>query len=555
MLANTSKSKSHLIVIVLLFTSDQYLITATFFNNDNEWFSQHHPRDGFKLSTSSPTPQSDHQYLSPSLDIQGPADNDKRQIEDSFHNENNNIDENNTLKNRPKKKGKRPKRTIHRKIWNHDITKPFLPNIFSRQSQIERRIQKGRLVLDFGSYNVHGDAWQYNRWNHRPLSYFQSNSKLSTAASAVVVKASTRKAISSSSSSSSTPLDNRGSNKNSSNARIRMSVDPSSVGRLGVILFFAASSFGSAFMGTLRLLAPLVVSRRVLVFINTLITDWYAGRYFRKTLTKMEKIYIHYYETPATFRAISRTVTQFIVYITLGRIMGWLVGITHPPCRSEGRGLAFFCGLLWLGSVVGTGHAFATGVALWGGPLRLQAVHHPTRSSFRKLFMKPWHILQWFQNPEQWVSLIAIQERRPFDPNPIVFPATWAPLRLIQMIGVAKVAATEPMDYIWCPSSQDQLPKLMKLYLIQLALCDEWCRVFIGEKRIGLSLVVAFVYSFAMVSLIITCVSMNSKASVLLIPSLIAVIVSTWLNLVVYFNRYTNRRKSSKTVSTPINSL
>ena len=118
---------------------------------------------------------------------------------------------------------------------------------------------------------------------------------------------------------------------------------------------------------TFTLLPPLlllrVVSRRILVFIGTLISDWYAGRYFRKTFTRLEKLYIHYYETPATFRALSRSGSQFVVYLTLARIMGWLVGITHPPCRSEGRGLAFFCGLLWLGSVVGTGHAFSTAVS------------------------------------------------------------------------------------------------------------------------------------------------------------------------------------------------
>lgn len=106
-----------------------------------------------------------------------------------------------------------------------------------------------------------------------------------------------------------------------------------------------------------------VVSRRILVFIGTLVSDWYAGRYLRTTYTRVEKLYIHYYEAPATFRAISRSLSQFVVYMTLARIMGWLVGITHPPCRGEGRGLAFLCGLLWLGSVVGTGHAFSTAVS------------------------------------------------------------------------------------------------------------------------------------------------------------------------------------------------
>lgn len=57
----------------------------------------------------------------------------------------------------------------------------------------------------------------------------------------------------------------------------------------------------------------------------------------------------------------------------------------------------------------------------------------------KTILRRPWHIFQWMQNPEQWISLLSIPERRPFDPNPIAFPVTWPILRLVQMIGVAKV--------------------------------------------------------------------------------------------------------------------
>jgi len=80
--------------------------------------------------------------------------------------------------------------------------------------------------------------------------------------------------------------------------------------------------------------------------------------------------------------------------------------------------------------------------------LRLQAVNHPTRTSVKTILRRPWHILQWLQNPEQWISLLAIPERRPFDPNPIAFPATWVPLRLLQMIAVAKVRLVD--IYCYC---------------------------------------------------------------------------------------------------------
>ena len=89
-------------------------------------------------------------------------------------------------------------------------------------------------------------------------------------------------------------------------------------------------------------------------------------------------------------------------------------------------------------------------MALWGGPLRLQAANHPTRLSVKTILKKPWHILQWMQNPMQLFSLLASPERRPFDPNPIAFPATWAPLRLIQMIGVAKVSLECDLLFFFC---------------------------------------------------------------------------------------------------------
>ena len=233
-----------------------------------------------------------------------------------------------------------------------------------------------------------------------------------------------------------------------SDANVRISFDISGVMRLVPIISYVVSSSSAAFMGTLRLLAPLVVFRRALCVLGNLISDWYTGRTLRKTYTRLERIYIHYYETPALFRALTRSFSQWCVYLVLARLMGWCIGLTHPPCRSQGRGLAFLCGLIWIGAVVGTGHAFATAVSLWGGPLRLQAATHPERSSVFGIFTNPWNILQWMQNPEQWIKLIAIPERRRFVPNPIIFPATWLPLHLLQMVAVAMVRIQIPFNMI-----------------------------------------------------------------------------------------------------------
>eukprot|EP00557_Chaetoceros_sp_GSL56_P013702 CAMPEP_0176481450 /NCGR_PEP_ID=MMETSP0200_2-20121128/2826_1 /TAXON_ID=947934 /ORGANISM="Chaetoceros sp., Strain GSL56" /LENGTH=683 /DNA_ID=CAMNT_0017877655 /DNA_START=266 /DNA_END=2313 /DNA_ORIENTATION=- len=359
----------------------------------------------------------------------------------------------------------------------------------SLQRQMDRRLGSGRITCDFGT-------------RHAP---YDINTDMTLAQASE---------------------QNHGMH-NRMGTKIRVSVDPQAFGRLVPIVFVSCTTFLSAFMATLRLLAPLVISKRILCSIGNLISDWYTGRYFRTTYTRLEKLYIHYYETPATFRALLRTISQWCIYLLLGKLMGYLVGITHKPCRSEGRGLALTCGLLWVGSVVGTGHAFAEAVARWGGPLRLQAVKHIPKRRLMHVFTKPWHILHWMQNPEQWIDMIAEPERRPFDPNPVLFPVTWIPLRLLQMVAVAKVVSTDPKDYLWCPVDEgDQVPKVFGKFLLQLALCDEWYRVFIREKRVGLGIAVMILYCFAMVSLLVSSAMLNGRATLLMVPSLVAIIVS-----------------------------
>ena len=106
-----------------------------------------------------------------------------------------------------------------------------------------------------------------------------------------------------------------------------------------------------------------------------------------------------------------------------------------------------WCALLWIVAVVGTGHACASAFAMWGGPLRVQvAAHHlhTGKTMAARVFTRPWHILQWMQDPEQWISMISspqVDVQQPFEPNPILFPATWVPLRFLQMLAVAKVSA------------------------------------------------------------------------------------------------------------------
>lgn len=281
-----------------------------------------------------------------------------------------------------------------------------------------------------------------------------------------------------------------------------------------------------------------IFSRRALVIVYHILGDYMTGRYVRKAYTRAESAYMHYYETPAMFRALCRTVSQLVVYHILSKLIQFLLGISLLS-QSKGRGLAFLYTFIWAGTVVGTGHAFTSALAVWGGPLRLQASIPNTRRRWTSVFTRPWHIFQWLQymqNPEQWISMVSYPSLS-VDPNPLIFPATWFPLRMLQMVAVAQVASTDASKYLWHPLDMERVPKLMRHYLFQLCLSDEWYRVFVGEKRLGLGVCVSVAYLLAMLLLIVTSASINGKATLLMIPSFLAGIITGWMNTVIYFKQ------------------
>ena len=227
--------------------------------------------------------------------------------------------------------------------------------------------------------------------------------------------------------------------------QVSMSTDPvSAIHLIGLLSGFSVN-FCAAFVGTLRFLAPLIVSRRALNACGDLCMDYMRGRYIRKTYSRLERLYMNYYELPAAFRATCRTVSQFAILTVLSGIMGWMVGLHSAPCSIDGACPRMWCALLWIIAVVGTGHALASACALWGGPLRVQVAASHWHNGQSRVFTRPWHILQWMQDPEQWISMISAPQtsiQQPFQPNPLFYPSTWVPLRFLQMFAVAKVRKT-----------------------------------------------------------------------------------------------------------------
>lgn len=340
-------------------------------------------------------------------------------------------------------------------------------------------------------------------------------------------------------------------------------LDPASTLRLAQVSGTALVCFGSALLGTLRLLAPLIVARRGLNWLGDVVTDWYRGHYLRTTYQRMEHQYYRYYQGPAVFRSLGRLVSQLALLFALGRVMEWMVGLSHAPCvLTDSGGCHWWCGALWLVAVIGTGHAGAAAIALWGGPLRIQirADRHgataaqagtgadapPRRPSARHVFARPWRLLQWMRDPDQWIRAMAAAQRfpgpfandlsrhdeplRPFRPDPLLFPATWEPLRALHLLGLAREMTT-PCHH--------RMRAIMRRALIQQAFADEWYRVLLCERRIAIGMLAMAGYLISALSVFWTAATArpataSGPTALLLLPHLASVVVSAYVNVFVY---------------------
>jgi len=351
---------------------------------------------------------------------------------------------------------------------------------------------------------------------------------------------------------------------------------------------------------TFKLLPPLLLSRRALNSTYTAIVDYFRGRTFRTTYTKLERAYLRYYEFPAVTRAMARLVSQigilwglswavrwWMILVLVGNnnsvamMMGvtgmedvgtmsiggrdgdgaigpgWKVGL---PCHRRGKGMAWLCGFIWIGAVVGIGHVLAMALSVWGGPLRLKATaQQHTENPKHVLRRIIHHPIIWIRELEEWKHMPSFSRgndnRRSgrggelrsviFNPDPLLFPATWLPLRWLQIFAVAKAFSTDPLQYRWCSPEKDKIviPRLMKQYLVQLALGDEWHRVFLGEKRVGLGILVLLSYFIALLWMVFTTFTLDGGAAAMLIPSVFAAIISGIMNIMIFWNRLDSKEQ------------
>jgi hypothetical protein len=255
-------------------------------------------------------------------------------------------------------------------------------------------------------------------------------------------------------------------------------------------------------VAALSMVGPLVMARRVVNWIGDMGADWYTGRYFRMSYRRLSSSYWRYYQGSGALRSLARWSIHLFTLLTLGRIMEWMVGIDHPPCLyvltashnldqlhcNTPQRCSRWCLSLWLLSVIGPGHAVSVALGLWGGVLGIQpqknghCIHRPPLLA---LLGSPIRLLY---DPEGWFQEFGQRRREsqgvslPLQADALVFPTMWEPLWLLQ--GALVVQAMS--------SCRQRMTALMRQVLIQQACAEEWYKVLVQEKRLGLAAFLMF---------------------------------------------------------------
>jgi tryptophan-rich sensory protein len=161
-------------------------------------------------------------------------------------------------------------------------------------------------------------------------------------------------------------------------------------------------------------------------------------------------------------------------------------------------------------------------------------------------------------DPEEWLSNIARlgggfnnnrnNNNRAFQPDALLFPCTWPPLHVLNGWAVIRVIRTtlssSSSDNASSSSSSSSFV-VMRSFIIHQAVHGEWRRVFFQEKRVALGVAVHAISFLALVSLIHATFSVDGVAGVLLTPALLASLVSGWMNILLYNERWLAKAAAS----------
>jgi len=140
---------------------------------------------------------------------------------------------------------------------------------------------------------------------------------------------------------------------------VTVSISPTSVWKIIHLLGIVTVGIFGAFGATLRLLAPMIVGRRIINSIGYVCYDYYNGRYLRTTYHKRLKN-LEAMEVPSVFRAFGRMGIQLSGMVMVGGMIRIFLS-TIPCCILPEVACRYWFGSVWVISVLLAG----TLVELW----------------------------------------------------------------------------------------------------------------------------------------------------------------------------------------------
>ena len=116
--------------------------------------------------------------------------------------------------------------------------------------------------------------------------------------------------------------------------------------------FFADAHMSCAVVVSFLFLLLSILARRALNLVGDTIMDYMRGRYFRRTYSRLEHVYIQYYELPAVLRVAGRASAQVTVLLLLSIVLAWIGRlVTGNPHLAP----SWWSSFAWMATVVGAG--------------------------------------------------------------------------------------------------------------------------------------------------------------------------------------------------------
>ena len=143
---------------------------------------------------------------------------------------------------------------------------------------------------------------------------------------------------------------------------LTVSISPISLLRLLHIMGVATAGALGAFGATLRLVAPMIVARRLISSIGYICYDYYNGRYIRTTYHKRLRN-LEDLEIPSALRACGRMGAQLFVMVVVGGMTRML--LQAAPCGLPDLACRYWFGSVWVGSVLLAGSSIERWVREW----------------------------------------------------------------------------------------------------------------------------------------------------------------------------------------------